>query len=67
MGRVIEPGMEPQFHALVRELARVTNHSLEEARAAYEAQFQRLESQARVRTFLPILAARRAREVLSAR
>lgn len=59
-------GIEAQSHALVRELARATNHSLEKVRSVYETEFHRLNTEARVKTFLPILAARRTREVLRA-
>lgn len=54
-----------QSHALLRELARVTNHPLDEVRVVYERQFRDLDSQARVKTYLPIFAARRTREVLA--
>ncbi len=62
----VVPGIEPQTNSLVREIARQSNQPLEDVRSIYEAQFRHLESQARIRTYLPILAARRTREILSA-
>jgi hypothetical protein len=50
---------------LVEELARQTRRPLTEARQAYESQFQRLDGQARVKRYLPVLAARHAKKVLS--
>lgn len=60
-------GIEAQSRALVRALARELNHPLEEVRVVYEAQLQRLDGEARIKTFLPIFAARRARSILAAR
>lgn len=65
--RKVTPGIEPQSHALVRELARESNQPIEEVRDIYENQFRQLESSARIKTFLPIFAARRARAVLASR
>jgi len=59
-------GIEAQTHALVRELARETNQPVEAVRDVYDHQFRRLESDARVKTFLPIFAARHARRILAA-
>jgi hypothetical protein len=63
--RTVPIGIEPQSHALVRALAEQSNLSIEEVRGIYDTQFQHLESQASVKTYLPIFAARRTREVLS--
>lgn len=59
-------GIETQSRALELELARDSNQPLEEVRGIYEKQFRRLESQARLKTFLPIIAARHARRILAA-
>lgn len=60
-------GIEAQSHALVRALAQELNHPLEEVQEVYETQFHRLEGEARIKTFLPIFAARRARSILAPR
>jgi hypothetical protein len=49
----------------VEALARDTHQPLEEARRVYEAQFQLLERQSSIKSFLPVLAARHARKILS--
>lgn len=49
---------------LVEALARQTSRPLDEARRVYELQYQELARVARVRTYLPILAARQARDIL---
>ena len=54
-----------QSTALVEALARETHQPLEEARRVYEAQFQLLERQSSIKSFLPVLAARHARKILS--
>jgi hypothetical protein len=53
-----------QSQKLVQELARRTGHPVEEVRAVYESQFEMLDRQARVKIYLPILAARHAGELL---
>jgi hypothetical protein len=58
-------GVEVQSHALVRALAQELNQSTEEVRDVYDRQFQRLESQARIKTYLPIFAARHTRRILA--
>jgi hypothetical protein len=50
--------------AVARELARQTNRSIEDALAAYEKELTMLEAQARVSTYVPVLAKRKARERL---
>lgn len=49
----------------IDELARQTGRSYEEARAAYEEQLARLESQAKVKMYVPVIARRLAREALA--
>jgi hypothetical protein len=49
----------------VEALARDTHQPLEEARRVYEAQFQLLERQSSIKSFLPVLAARQARKILA--
>ncbi len=49
---------------LVEALARQTSQPLDEARRVYEVQFLELEKVARVRAYLPILAAKHARDIL---
>ena len=50
--------------ALVHRLAQETNTSEQDARRAYEHERNQLEPSARVKTYLPILAARHARDRL---
>jgi hypothetical protein len=58
----------PQHAAiLVQALAEQTCRPLDEAQRAYDAQFARLDKEARVKHFLPVLAARHARSLLSGR
>ena len=49
---------------LVRRLAREEHIPEHEARCAYQRELDRLGRDARVRTYLPVLAARHAREAL---
>ncbi len=53
-----------QSAKLVEILARQTSQPLDEARRVYELQFLELEKIARVRTYLHILAAKQARDIL---
>lgn len=55
---------QSQSDALVRGLAEALEVPVEAARHVYEAQYHLLEREAHVKTFLPVLAARHAREVL---
>jgi hypothetical protein len=50
--------------ALVHRLAKETNTSEQDARRAYEHERDQLAPSARVKTYLPILAARHARDRL---
>jgi hypothetical protein len=59
------PALTPGSHTVIRELAKQTGHSYEEAEAVYEREIERLESAAKVTTFIPVIARRRAKEVLS--
>ncbi len=52
-------------HDAIHDLARQTRRPVEEVRTVYEQQLAALEADAKVKTFLPILAKRRAREVLT--
>jgi hypothetical protein len=54
-----------QSRQLVQALANQTSRPLDEARRVYESQFVLLDGQARIKTYLPIFAARQAREILS--
>ena len=58
------PVPQSQADALVRTLADSLDVPEDEARQVYEAQYHLLERDARVKAFLPVLAARHAREVL---
>jgi hypothetical protein len=51
-------------HGLIGDLARQTGSSYEEAQLAYEREVTRLESDATVATYIPVIARRRAREAL---
>jgi hypothetical protein len=57
----------PASHTVIRDLAVQTGRSYEEAEAAYEREIERLESAATVTTFIPVIARRRAKELLSHR
>jgi hypothetical protein len=59
------PAVTPASHTVIRDLARQTGRSYEEAEAVYEREFERLESRATVTTYIPVMARRRAKEVLS--
>ena len=54
-------------HGVIRDLARQTGASYEEALVAYECEVKRLESDATVATYIPVIARRRAKEALSHR
>ncbi|QJR14203.1 DUF3562 domain-containing protein [Usitatibacter palustris] len=58
--------IESQTQRLIAEIAARSHHPLEEVREIYEAEFTRLDGQARVKSFLPIFAARSARKILAA-
>lgn len=49
---------------LIRELALQTNRSTEDVRAVYEEQLELLGAEARVKTYLEIIAGRSARDIL---
>jgi hypothetical protein len=49
---------------VVRELAKLTNRSIEEAQATYERELAALEARAKVTMYIPVLARRYARERL---
>jgi Protein of unknown function (DUF3562) len=55
----------PVPQELIVELATQTHRPVEEVKQVYEQQFNRLETYATVKTYLAILARRRARETLS--
>ena len=59
--------MEKANPSLIRDLARQTGRSVDEARRAYEEQFAQLEADAKVHTYLPVIARKRAKEALSRR
>jgi len=58
------PAVTPAAHTVIRDLANQTGRSYEEAEAVYEREFERLESRATVTTYIPVMARRRAKEVL---
>jgi len=62
--RTIEFG-SPRNRQDLLAIARQMNRPVEEVLRVYELQFERLGREARVRTFLPVLAARNARRILS--
>jgi hypothetical protein len=64
MGTIPKDAVIRQARGLVSSLAKQTNTPIEEARKVYEREFALLERTAKVKTFLPILAARHAREIL---
>jgi hypothetical protein len=53
-----------QSQALVRDLANESRQPIAQVRDVYESQFHRLERQAKVKLYVPIFAARHAREIL---
>ena len=61
----IRPRSEP-VQDVIQELARRTGRPVEQVRSVYEEQLAILGSDARVTAFLPVLAKRRAQEVLRA-
>ena len=58
-----DPGSR-QSMRLVEALAQQTRQPLDEVRRVFELQFLELEKVARVRTYLHILAAKQARDIL---
>lgn len=54
-----------QTRDLMQTLATQTNRPLDEVRRVYEAQFHRLDSEARIKIYVHVLAARHTREILS--
>jgi len=60
----VEYAIQDPFEA-VSALARQTHKPFDEVRRVYESEFSRLERDARVTTFLQVLAARHAREILT--
>jgi hypothetical protein len=56
--------VRPASHTVIRDLARQTGRSYEEAEAVYEREYERLESRATVKTYIPVMARRRAKEAL---
>lgn len=57
----------PPDTAAIRELAQQTNRTIEEARQAYQIELEALSAEARVTTFLPVLAKRQAKRRLLGR
>ena len=55
----------PGEREVIVELARQTQRPLHEVETVYEEQRELLESYATVKTFVPVFAKRRAREVLA--
>lgn len=55
----------PGVHNAIAELARQTERPIEEVETVYTQQLDLLRSYATVHTYLPILAKRRARELLT--
>jgi hypothetical protein len=55
----------PVAHDVIVELARVTERPIEVVEVVYERQLSALEAYATVKVFVPVLAKRRAREVLT--
>ncbi len=53
-----------QANEMMQALAKQTSQPLDEVRRVYESQFEQLDKQARIKIYLPILAARHAREIL---
>lgn len=51
-------------HEVIHQLARETQRPVEEVRTVYERQLERLESRAKVTTFVELLARRKTREQL---
>ena len=62
----IRPRTEPA-QDVIQELTRRTGRPVEQVRSVYEEQLAILGSDARVTVFLPVLAKRRAHEVLRRR
>ena len=58
---------KPFIHDAIHELAERTEHSEAEVRAVYEFEYEVVDSQARVKTFVPIFAKRRTLERLTGR
>jgi hypothetical protein len=56
-----------QAHYVIGELAQQTGSSYDEARDAYEHEVDELAQQAKVKTFVPVFARKRARETLRRR
>ena len=59
------PAITPTAHAVIRDLAKQTGRSYEEAEAAYGRELERLESAATVTKYIPVIARRRAKEIQS--
>jgi hypothetical protein len=66
--------LDPHLHGkpehnddVIHELARYTHQPVEEVKRVYEREMAALEQDAKVTTFLPVFAKRRAREELSRR
>jgi hypothetical protein len=55
----------PAAGDVIAELARQTQRPVDEVKAVYERELNELESYATVKTYLPVLAKRRARDTLS--
>jgi hypothetical protein len=60
----VEYAIQDPFEA-VSALARQTHKPFEEVRRVYESELSRLERDARVTTFLQVLATRHTREILA--
>ncbi len=64
MTRTRRPVIEPA-HEVIEDLAKSTHRPLEHVKRVYEQELASLEADARVTTFLAVIAKRRAREKLS--
>ena len=62
--RNAEGGMSKQEQHIVERLARETESSEQEARRAFESERERLARNARVQTYVTVIAARHARDTL---
>ena len=60
-------GKVPNNDDVIHELARNTQRPVAEVKVVYERQMASLEADAKVTTYLPVLAKRRARDELNRR
>lgn len=61
----MQPEPSQQEKHIIQRLARETGAPEQEARRTYEDERERLERGAKVKTYVPVIAARRARAALS--